>query len=72
MIRSHSDNKNYAIKNDQIYKEFDRAAAENPAKAGNIKQLHYQVKERADKRNFIQGLKIEIINTAEGPEKYGY
>ena len=28
-----------------------------------------QVKERADEAfNFIQGLKIEIINTAEGPE----
>ena len=61
--------KNYAIKNDMIYKEFDRAAAENPAKAGKYKTTAYQVKERADEAaNFIQGLKIEIINTAEGPE----
>jgi len=61
--------KNYAIKNDMIYKEFDRAAAENPAKAGKYKTIAYQVKERADEAsNFIQGLKIEIINTAEGPE----
>ncbi|MBI5011160.1 MAG: gliding motility protein GldM [Bacteroidia bacterium] len=61
--------KNYAIKNDMIYKEFDRAAAENPTKAGKYKTTAYQVKERADEAsNFIQGLKIEIINTAEGPE----
>jgi len=60
---------NYVVKNDQIYKEFDRAAAENPAKAGKFKTAAYSVKERADEAfNFIQGLKIEIINTAEGPE----
>jgi gliding motility-associated protein GldM len=60
---------NYAIKNDLIYQEFDRAAAENPAKAGKFKTTAYQVKERADEAfNFIQGLKIEIITKAEGPE----
>ena len=60
---------NYVIKNNLIYSEFDRAAAENPAKAGKFKTVAYQVKERADEAfNFIQGLKIEIINTAEGPE----
>lgn len=58
---------NYTIKNDLIYKEFDRAAAENPAKAGKYKSAAMQVKERADEAfTFIQGLKIEIINTAEG------
>ncbi|HBH82878.1 MAG TPA: hypothetical protein DDY34_03595 [Bacteroidales bacterium] len=60
---------NYTVKNDLIYKEFDRAAAENPAKAGKYKSIALQVKERADEAFvFIQGLKIEIINTAEGPE----
>jgi len=60
---------NYALKNDLIYKESDRAAAENPAKAGKYKSIALQVKERADEAfNFIQGLKIEIITTAEGPE----
>ena len=60
---------NYAIKNNLTYSEFDRAAAENPAKAGKYKTAAYQVKERADEAfNFIQGLKIEIINEAEGPE----
>jgi len=60
---------NYALKNNLIYKEFDRAAAENPAKAGKYKSTALQVKERADEAfNFLQGLKIEIITTAEGPE----
>jgi gliding motility-associated protein GldM len=60
---------NYAAKNNIIYQEFDRAAAENPAKAGKYKTAAYAVKQRADEAyEFIQGLKIEIINTAEGPE----
>jgi gliding motility-associated protein GldM len=57
---------NYTAKNDVIYKEFDRAATENPTKAGKYKTAAYQVKERADEAyNFIQGLKIEIIKKAE-------
>jgi len=60
---------NYVLKNNLIYQEFDRAAAENPAKAGKYKTAAYAVKERADEAyTFIQGLKIEIINEAEGPE----
>jgi gliding motility-associated protein GldM len=60
---------NYTIKNNLIYQEFDRAAAENPAKAGKYKTAAYAVKQRADEAyDFIQGLKIEIINKAEGPE----
>ena len=58
--------KNYSLKNDVIYRDFDRAAAENPTKAGKYKALAYQVKERADEAyNFIQGLKIEIIKKTE-------
>jgi gliding motility-associated protein GldM len=57
---------NYSIKNNLIYQEFDRAASENPAKAGKYKTAAYQVKERAEEAfNFIQGLKIEIIKKAE-------
>jgi len=60
---------NYALKNNLIYEEFDRAAAENPEKAGKYKTEAYQVKERADEAfNFLQGLKIEIITETEGPE----
>jgi gliding motility-associated protein GldM len=59
---------NYSKKNDLIYKDFDRAAAENPTKASKFKTAAYAVKERADEAfNFLQGLKIEIINTADGP-----
>ncbi len=60
---------NYVVKNNVIYKDFDRAAAENPTKAGKYKTAAYQVKERADEAfNFIQGLKIEIIKKTEGSE----
>ena len=58
--------KNYELKNNLIYSEFDRAAAENPTKAGKYKSAAYAVKERADEIfNYIQDLKIEIIKTAE-------
>lgn len=60
---------NYALKNNLIYEEFDRAAAENPEKAGKYKTAAYEVKSRANEVfDFIQDLKIEIITTAEGPE----
>ncbi len=61
--------RNYSLKNDLIYKEFDRAAAENPEKAGKYKATALEVKTRSDEIfNYIQDLKIEIITTAEGPE----
>lgn len=60
---------NYELKNNLTYSEFDRAAAENPTKAGKYKTAAYQVKERADEVfSFIQDLKKEIIIKAEGPE----
>ena len=60
---------NYSLKNDAIYKEFDRAAAENPQKAGAYKTTAYEVKERADEIfDYLQDLKIEIIKTAEGED----
>ena len=60
---------NYSLKNDAIYKEFDRAAAENPQKAGGYKSTAYEVKERADEIfDYLQDLKIEIIKTAEGED----
>ena len=60
---------NYTIKNNIYYEAFNKAAEINPAKAGKFKTAAYQVKERADEAfNFIQGLKIEIINRAEGPD----
>jgi gliding motility-associated protein GldM len=60
---------NYIKKNNLIYEAFDKAAAQNKAKAGPWKDKAYEVKQRADELfDYIQGLKIEIINTAEGPE----
>ena len=57
---------NYVIKNNRIYREFDRAAAENPAKAGKYRASAYEVKARADELfNFIQDLKLEIVTKAE-------
>ncbi len=60
---------NYVNKNDAIYRELDRAAAENPLKAKKYKVTADQVKERANEAyNFIQGLKIQIINATEGED----
>jgi gliding motility-associated protein GldM len=60
---------NYIRKNAGTYLEFDRAAAENPLKAGPYKERAFALKERADEVfNYIQDLKIEIIKTAEGED----
>ena len=60
---------NYAAKNSIIYDAFDKAAAQNPAKAGPAKEKALQVKQRADELfNYMQDLKVEIISTAEGAE----
>ena len=60
---------NYAIKNNLIYSEFNRADAENHTKAGKYKTAAFLVKERADEAfDFVQGLKIAIITEAEGAE----
>jgi gliding motility-associated protein GldM len=57
---------NYIQKNNLIYSEFDRAAAENPAKAGKYKTTAYEIKQRADEiYNYMQDLKIEIIQKGE-------
>ncbi|HKL66564.1 MAG TPA: hypothetical protein VJ877_01635, partial [Bacteroidales bacterium] len=63
---------NYQKKNNEIYKEFDRAAAENEAKAGEWRTKAYDVKQRADEvYEYIQDLKIEIIRTADGEDTDG-
>jgi gliding motility-associated protein GldM len=60
---------NYVKKNNLVYTEFDRAAAENPTKAGPFRTKAFAVKERADELfNYIQELKIEIIKKAERDE----
>ncbi|MDZ7739115.1 MAG: gliding motility protein GldM [Bacteroidales bacterium] len=60
---------NYEKKNNLTYEEFDRAAAENPVKAGPWRNKAYEVKARADEVfEYIKDLKIEIITTAEGED----
>jgi len=41
------------LKNEVIYKEFDRAASENPAKAGKYKTLHIRLKRGLMKRSTL-------------------
>jgi gliding motility-associated protein GldM len=58
---------NFYHKNDVYYKAFDRAAAENPVKAGPWKAKSDEVKRKSDELNkYIQGLKLEIVKKVEG------
>jgi gliding motility-associated protein GldM len=60
---------NFYHKNDIYYQEFDRAAAENPVKAGPWKAKADEVKRKSDELSkYIQELKFEIIRKAEGQE----
>lgn len=60
---------NFAQKNDVYYTEFDRAAAENPVKAGPWQDKALEVKRRADElHGYIQELKIEIIKAGDGDD----
>lgn len=60
---------NYEKKNNLTYEEFDRAASENPVKAGPWRNKAYEVKERADELfEYVKDLKIEIITTVEGED----
>ncbi|MGQ9620063.1 MAG: type IX secretion system motor protein PorM/GldM [Bacteroidales bacterium] len=60
---------NYAAKNSLIYETFDRAAAQNPVKAGPARDKAYMVKQRSDELyDYIQDLKIEIIKGTEGDD----
>jgi gliding motility-associated protein GldM len=60
---------NFAQKNAVYYQEFDRAAAENPVKAGPWQQKALEVKRRADElHNYIQELKVEIVKYADGED----
>jgi gliding motility-associated protein GldM len=60
---------NFAKKNDVYYQEFDRAAAENPVKAGPWQDKALDVKRRADElHEFIQELKYQIIIKSEGKD----
>lgn len=58
---------NFASKNEVYYTEFDRAAAENPVKAGPWQAKALEVKQRSDELiNYIQELKLELVIATEG------
>jgi len=60
---------NFYHKNDVYYKEFDRAAAENPKKAGTWKDKADEVKRKSEELSkYIQGLKLEIVKKGEGDD----
>ena len=60
---------NFYHKNDIYYKEFDRAAAENPIKAGPWKAKADEVKRKSEELSkYIQGLKLEIVRRSEGED----
>jgi len=60
---------NFYHKNDVYYREFDRAAAENPVKAGPWKAKADEVKRKSNElHEYIQGLKLEIVRSSEGEE----
>jgi gliding motility-associated protein GldM len=60
---------NFATRNDVYYAEFDRAAAENPVKAGPWQTKALEVKQRSDELyNYIQELKLELVTASEGED----
>ena len=60
---------NYNKKNSDIYNEFELSFASYPEKTGPYRSKALQVKQRADEMyNFIQDIKILIINTADGKD----
>ncbi|MFW5710062.1 MAG: gliding motility protein GldM, partial [Bacteroidota bacterium] len=61
--------KNFVEKNQVLYKDFDRAVAENPEKAKKWRDKAYEVKTKADELvNLIQDLKLQIIEASEGED----
>ncbi len=61
--------KNYALKNNLIYQEFESSFAQFPEKTGPYRTKALEVKQRADELfNYLQDLKIEIILEAEGED----
>ncbi len=58
---------NFTSKNQFYYTEFDRAAAENPVKAGPWQTKALEVKRRSDELyQYIQELKLELVTATEG------
>lgn len=57
-------------KNQDIYSAFDRAAGENPAKAGKWKDQAYEVKAKSDDLSqYIEKLKTDLVEMSGGTEE---
>jgi gliding motility-associated protein GldM len=60
---------NFTAKNQRVYSDFDRAAKENPQKAGELNQEVLKVKASSDSLyRYIHSLKELIVKRADGPE----
>lgn len=60
---------NFNSKNQRVYSDFDAAAKENPAKAGELNQKVRKVKVSSDSLyTYINQLKEAIVKRADGPE----
>jgi gliding motility-associated protein GldM len=58
--------KNFSLKNDDVYNEFNLAAETNPTKAGPWKDKAFSVKSKSDSIvNMIQSLKFNLVMLAE-------
>ena len=59
--------KNFSLKNDDVYNEFNLAAETNPTKAGPWKDKAFTVKSKSDSIvDLIQSLKFNLIMLADG------
>ena len=60
---------NFSMKNEIYYQEFDRAAAENPVKAGPWKAKADEVKRKSyELFQYIQERKLELVVATEGED----
>ncbi len=60
---------NYTSKNQGVYNDFESAALENEAKAGELNKIVLKVKVSSDSLyRYIHSLKELIVKTADGPE----
>ena len=58
--------KNFSLKNDDIYNEFNLAAETNPTKAGPWKEKAFSIKSKSDSIvQMIQNLKFSLVMLAE-------
>jgi len=61
--------KNFNIKNQSVYTQFNNAAQENPKKVGDLNRTVTRIKTQTDSLyNYISKLKEMIVKRADGPE----